>query len=93
MHERRLIADLVAEALRICATQAADRVTCLRLRIGSLSHVTPEVLRAGIEDAATGTPLAGARLLIEQDRDPGWAHAQGVVLVELEVASATPTPD
>ncbi len=93
MHERRLVADLVAEALRICEAQSAERVTRLRFRIGALSHVTPVALRDGIEDAAAGTPLATARVVIEQDRDPSWAHAQGVVLVELEVASATPTPD
>jgi hydrogenase nickel incorporation protein HypA/HybF len=58
------------------------------VRLGALSHFTPEHFREHFEDAARGTRAEGAEIQAELSVDPAEPGAQGVLLetVELELA-------
>jgi hydrogenase nickel incorporation protein HypA/HybF len=63
MHELA-IAESVIEAV---LAKTGDRpVRLVRLQIGRLSGVVPDALEFSFELAATGTPLEGARLQIDE---------------------------
>lgn len=84
MHERALMNDLMR---KIESESAGARVMCVRVRLGALSHFTPEHFREHFEDASRGTVAEGARVEAELRSDPTEAAAQGVVLVSLDVAT------
>jgi len=84
VHERALMNDLMR---KIESESAGARVMCVRVRLGALSHFTPEHFREHFEDASRGTVAEGARVEAELRSDPTEAAAQGVVLVSLDVAT------
>lgn len=66
MHELTIAVNLVEVGCEELARQAGTRVEALHVRIGPLSGVVPGSLQSAFELAATGTPIQGARLAIEQ---------------------------
>ena len=85
MHERALMTDLVREIEAVAAADGATRVTRVSVRLGALSHFTPEHFRDHFADASRGTLAEGAlvdAVLAEDLEDP---RATGVVLESLEV--------
>ena len=92
MHERALMNDLMREIETVAEADGASRVTGVRVRLGALSHFTPEHFREHFVDAARGTLAEGAvvEAVLEEDLDD--PHAAGVLLesVELEVPDAEP---
>jgi hydrogenase nickel incorporation protein HypA/HybF len=88
MHEKHLTDDLVRK-LEALAAGEGGRVTRVRVRLGALSHFTPEHFREHFEEAAAGTLAEGAEVQAELDIDPTAPGAQGVLLetVELELDS------
>jgi hydrogenase nickel incorporation protein HypA/HybF len=87
VHERHLTADLVRKLESIALAEGGGRVTRIHVKLGALSHFTPDHFREHFEDAAAGTPAEGAEVHAELATDPGAPDAQGVVLetVELEL--------
>ena len=87
MHERAMMQDLVGRILGLAAEEHASAVTRIRVRLGALSHFTPEHFREHFEDAARGTSAEGATVETVLSYDATEAEAAGVVLesVELEV--------
>lgn len=66
MHELSIamsIADSAAEEVR---KYEGSRVCAVHLRLGDLSGVVKEALLFSWEASCEGTPLAGARLVIEE---------------------------
>jgi hydrogenase nickel incorporation protein HypA/HybF len=55
------------------------------MRLGALSHISPEHLREHFLREAHGTIAEGAQLTIEVGHDPGDPRAQDVVLDSLAV--------
>ncbi len=88
MHERAVMQQLVRRVVEVAEEQNADAVTAVRVRLGALSHFTPQHFREHFVDAARGTPAEGAAVDAVLSTDPTAAHADGVVLenVELEVS-------
>ena len=85
MHERALMHDLMREIEAVARTDAATRVTKIEVRLGALSHFTPEHFREHFVDASRGTLAEGAAVdaVLEDDlEDP---RAAGVVLESVEV--------
>ena len=82
MHEQA-----VMERLMRAIEDAADgqRVTRIRVRLGALSHFTPEHFREHFEDASRGTPAEGAEVEAELATDPTEPDAQGVRLLSIDV--------
>jgi hydrogenase nickel incorporation protein HypA/HybF len=89
MHERAVMQQLLGRIVELAETEHASAVTGVRVRLGALSHFTPEHFREHFEDAARGTPAEGAAVVAVQSSDPTAAEAADVVLenVELEVAN------
>lgn len=66
MHEWGLACQLVDRIAEEGRTRGADRITRVRVRVGSLSGVVPEALTFGFEAAAKGTIIATDALLCEE---------------------------
>lgn len=87
MHEQALMRDLVGRIDELAAAEQAAAVTRIRVRLGALSHFTPEHFREHFEDAASGTRAEGATVEATLCEDTTSVDAAGVVLesIELEV--------
>jgi hydrogenase nickel incorporation protein HypA/HybF len=87
MHEKHLTEDLVRRLEALAAEEGGSQVMRIRVRLGALSHFTPEHFREHFDEAAAGTVAEGAAVEAELDPDPTAPGAQGVVLetVELEL--------
>lgn len=90
MHERALMTDLVREIEGAAEADGATRVLRVTVRLGALSHFTPEHFREHFVDAARGTLAEGAE--VDAQLEPGIdaPHATGVVLESIEVEVPDP---
>jgi hydrogenase nickel incorporation protein HypA/HybF len=77
--------DLVRKALAVAEAEHAASVVRIRVRLGALSHFTPEHFREHWEDATQGTIAAGAVVEATLDESLTGEAAQGVVLESVEV--------
>jgi len=84
MHEAALLKDLVREIESVAEREHAGAVTCVRVRIGPMSHMTPDHFVEHFVDATRGTIAEGARCEVEQI-DPGDPLAQSIVLDSVDV--------
>ncbi len=76
MHELSLTRNVVS----MVAERAGGRaVTAVTLRIGRLAGVSVEAVRFCFDVCAQGTPVAGARLVIEEPEGKGECPACGKV--------------
>ena len=77
------------------AADGADRVTRVTVRLGALSHFTPEHFREHFVDASRGTIAEGAEVDAVLDDDVGAPNAAGVVIesVEVEMVETARRPD
>jgi hydrogenase nickel incorporation protein HypA/HybF len=85
MHEQALMRDLMATILAIAESEGAGAVTKVSVRLGALSHFTPEHFREHFRDSSEGTIAEGAiveAVVEESTTDP---NAQGVVLESVEL--------
>ena len=84
MHERALLADLVREIESIAAAERATAVTAVRVRVGPMSHMTPEHFVEHFLDSTRNTIAEGARCDVESFdvHDP---LAQSILLESVEL--------
>ena len=89
MHEQALMRDVIGRIVEVAESEGANGVAKVSVRLGALSHFTPEHFREHYADAARGTPAEGAIVEATLDEDVTASNAQGVLVesVELEVAS------
>ena len=85
MHERALMDDLVRKVVAVAEAEGASSVARIRVRLGALSHFTPEHFVEHWVDASRGTPAEGAAVDATLDDDPRAETAQGVVLESVQV--------
>jgi hydrogenase nickel incorporation protein HypA/HybF len=87
VHEQAVMRDVIGRILDLAAMEGASTVTRVNVRLGALSHFTPDHFREHFEDAALGTAAEGAIVDAELSRDATDEAAADVVLesVELEV--------
>ena len=85
MHERALMDDVMTKILSVATTENAKRVTHVSVRLGALSHFTPEHFREHFDDAARGTIAAGADVTATVDTEVTAAAARDVVLESVEI--------
>lgn len=88
MHESRLVADLINEAVRVAEVNNTSDVRQVLVEIGALSHVTPESLRSHLEEAAFGTVVGNTSFEITKLADTSAADALDVRLVSLTIGDA-----
>jgi hydrogenase nickel incorporation protein HypA/HybF len=85
MHERALLADVIRKVESVAAREGAGRVVRLDVRLGALSHFTPEHFREHFADVSRGTIAEGAEVDAIVDDDVAGDHAQDVILESVEV--------
>jgi len=85
MHELSLVASLCARAEAVAVSEGATRVTSLSVRLGALSHLSPDHLRDHLARASAGSMLEGARVEVTVDADPASPSAQDIELLTVEV--------
>ena len=86
MHEQATIRDLVAKVEEIARENDAKHVVRIRVRLGALSHFTPEHFLEHWQDATGGTIAEGSKVDAELSEDLTDPNAQGVVLEDVEIA-------
>ena len=88
MHERALMIDVMRKIEHVAREGNATSVTRVVVRLGALSHFTPQHFLEHFEDASRGTVAEGAAVDAFVDPDIAGDHARDVLLesVELEVA-------
>ncbi len=60
MHEQALMRDLMTRILGIADSEGATAVTKVSVRLGALSHFTPEHFQEHFHDSSQGTIAEGA---------------------------------
>lgn len=86
MHEQAQMKDLVAKVLAVAEENDAKRVVRIKVKLGALSHFTPEHFEEHWLDAAAGTIAEGCKIEAELSGDLSDPQAQGVVLEDVEIA-------
>lgn len=81
MHESALVDTLLRRVLDVARQAGAHRVSRVSVRLGALCHLSAEHLAGHFQDAAAGTPAAGAELRLQACSD---ATAAGALDLELE---------
>lgn len=85
MHEASLMAGLMRQVDSIARMQHAKKVVGVKVKLGALSHMSPEHFRGHFEVASRGTVAQGATLAIEVLADMSDPHAQEILLESIEV--------
>lgn len=85
MHERALMRDVVARVEEVARSEGATRVTRVSVRLGALSHFTPEHFCEHFEDSARGTLAEGALVDAELEGDIADPRACDVVVESVSV--------
>ena len=78
MHELAMAQSLLNRVLDEAARNGGGRITRVKLRIGALSHVSPESLEFAFEVIAKGTPAEGAKIETERPAPALHCHACGL---------------
>jgi len=87
VHERALMDDVMRKVDAVAHENGAIRVTRIGVRLGALSHFTPEHFREHFADASRGTLAEGAAVDAVVETDLSDPDAAGVVLESVEVES------
>lgn len=85
MHEARLMSDLMEKILMVAKEQSAGKVVGIRVKLGALSHLSPEHFREHFEQIAAGTIAEGARVTALELTDIHDPQAQSILLESVEV--------
>jgi hydrogenase nickel incorporation protein HypA/HybF len=91
MHEAGLVRSLVGKADAVVAAEGAERASSVTVRVGAMSHISPDHLRDYFVQEAKGTKVEGADLQIETDNDLTAPEAMDLVLVSVELDTPGPT--
>jgi len=85
MHEFSLIKDLIHKISTIAREQHASKVIGVTVKLGALSHISPDHFREHFVHASRGTISEGARLNIEFMTDITDQQSQDVLIKNIEV--------
>jgi hydrogenase nickel incorporation protein HypA/HybF len=85
MHEQALMRDVIGRIVEVAESERASGVTKVSIRLGALSHFTPDHFREHYISAARGTLAEGATVVATLDDDITAAEAQGVVVETIEL--------
>lgn len=87
MHEFSLMADLLRKIEQLGKDAKTDKVTGVKVKLGALSHITPDHFREHFEAVIVGTIAEGATLEIEQSDDQSDPNAQDILLESVDIAA------
>jgi hydrogenase nickel incorporation protein HypA/HybF len=84
MHEASIMKDLMGMIDRLVVDHRFTKVKKVKVKLGALSHFTPEHFQEHFYQAAVGTLFAESDLEIEQGMDSTSVDAQSLVLEAIE---------
>jgi hydrogenase nickel incorporation protein HypA/HybF len=90
MHEQALMRDVMREVEEVAVFGCATRVTRITVRLGSLSHFTPEHFRQHFADVSRGTIAEDAAVDAVLDEDITDPRARDVVVESVEIELPEP---
>lgn len=87
MHEFSLMADLFRKIREISNRNDNRKIVMVRVKLGALSHITPQHFEEHFIEFSKGTPADGAKIEIIQLEDRNDPDAQSILLesVDLDV--------
>lgn len=85
MHEMSLLRDLMKKIDTIATDNDAQKITCVRVNIGALAHISGDHFREHFEQAARNTLAEGAQLEVVELTDTSDPHAQDIMLDSVDV--------
>jgi len=85
MHEFSLIHDLMRKIESVAREHGGGKIVSVKVKVGALSHISPEHFREHFVTAAAGTVAANARLEIETLKDQADPRAQDILLESVEM--------
>lgn len=74
MHELSIATAIIERAGELARADGTDTVSAVTVRVGELAGVVPDALDFAFEVARGGTPLAGARLVVERVPARAWCE-------------------
>jgi hydrogenase nickel incorporation protein HypA/HybF len=86
MHEASLMRALMKRIGQVAAESGAERVTAVSVRLGALSHMSPEHFREHWDVESRDSIAQDAALTIEASGDLSDPAAQDVTLLSIDVA-------
>lgn len=85
MHEFSLMADLFRKIQEISNRNGNRKIVTVRVRLGALSHITPQHFEEHFIEFSKGTPVDGARIEIIQLEDHNDPDAQSILLESVDL--------
>lgn len=87
MHEHSLINNLMNKILALAEKECATKVTRVSVKLGALSHMSPEHFKEHFTISAKGTIAENADIETEESQDLSDPNAQTILLKSIDVAS------
>lgn len=87
MHEQSLMNNLMNKILSLAEKEKATHVTKVSVKLGALSHMSPEHFKEHFDISAKGTIAENAEIDAEEDRDINDPNAQTILLKSIDVAN------
>lgn len=88
MHEFSLMKSLIDTLSSIAREEHASKIISLTVKLGALSHISPDHFREHFIHASRGTVAEGARLTIEVMTDTTHPQSQDVLLENIEIMNS-----
>jgi hydrogenase nickel incorporation protein HypA/HybF len=85
VHEASLMKNLMGKVEQLAREHGAGRVTRVSVKLGALSHFSPDHFREHFEQASRGTVAEGASLEVELLTDISDWRAQDVILDSADI--------
>lgn len=85
MHENHVVNYIIKQIESIADEQGARKVVGVLVKLGALSHITPEHFREHFEILSKGTVADGAKLNFDVSTDISDPHAHEVILESVDV--------
>lgn len=87
MHEHSLMINLMNKILLLAEKEEAAQVTKVSVKLGALSHMSPEHFKEHFDIAAKGTIAENAAIDTEESHDVNDPNAQRILLKSIDVAN------
>ena len=86
MHEQSLINNLMNKIFSLAEKEKATRITKVSVKLGALSHMSPEHFKEHFDISAKGTIAENAVIEAEESKDVNDPNAQWILLKSIDVA-------
>jgi hydrogenase nickel incorporation protein HypA/HybF len=90
LHETAIAENIIDIVTSELSKHGLTKVQSIKLRIGEMSHVMPDALIFGFEVMSKGTPLEGAKLIIESVVTRGLCKKCGTEFIIKDMLDVCP---